>query len=95
MTYGANFPPGMKRQEAMRESRPMAGGALARLDAHVGITVEGASFSNEDNDGVLIARVRDSFLEGRFFEKVVSEETVRDPFGNESTEGVPAVVAGW
>jgi hypothetical protein len=43
------------------------------------------SFSNENTDGFLIERVRDSFLEGRFFEKVLFEETVRDPFGSEST----------
>lgn len=43
------------------------------------------SFSTDNNDGFLIERVRDTFLEGRFFEKVLFEETVRDPFGNEST----------
>jgi hypothetical protein len=42
------------------------------------------SFSNENSDGFLIDRVRDSFLEGRFFEKILLEETVRDPFGNET-----------
>jgi hypothetical protein len=42
------------------------------------------SFSNENMDGFVIERVRDSFLEGRFFEKIVLEETVRDPFGNET-----------
>lgn len=43
------------------------------------------SFSNENNDGFLVERVRDNFLEGRFFEKVLFEESIRDPFGNEST----------
>jgi hypothetical protein len=43
------------------------------------------AFSSENNDGFLVERVRDSFLEGRFFEKVLFQETVRDPFGNEST----------
>ena len=42
-------------------------------------------FSNENTDGFLIERVRDSFLEGRFFEKVLFAETVRDPFGQETT----------
>jgi hypothetical protein len=43
------------------------------------------SFSADNNDGFIIERVRDTFLEGRFFEKVVFEEIVRDPFGNEDT----------
>ena len=43
------------------------------------------SFSTESNDGFLVERVRDDFLEGRFFEKVVVQETIRDPFGNENT----------
>jgi hypothetical protein len=43
------------------------------------------SFSNENNDGFLVERVRDSFLEGRFVEKILFEEKIRDPFGNEST----------
>jgi len=43
------------------------------------------NFSTDSNDGFLIERVRDTFVEGRFFEKVLFEETVRDPFGNEST----------
>jgi hypothetical protein len=43
------------------------------------------SFSADDNDGFIIERVRDTFLEGRFFEKVAFDETVRDPFGKETT----------
>jgi hypothetical protein len=47
--------------------------------------LKGRSFSAQTNDGFLIERVRDTFIEGRYFEKVVFEEVVRDPFGVEQT----------
>jgi hypothetical protein len=42
-------------------------------------------FGNDANDGFLLDRVRDQFIEGRHVEKIVVEEVVRDPFGNETT----------
>jgi hypothetical protein len=41
------------------------------------------TFVEESNDGFVIDRVRDTLIEGRFFEKILLEETIRDPFGNE------------
>jgi len=42
-------------------------------------------FSDEAGDGFTLERVRNSVIEGRHFEKVVVNESVSDPFGNEST----------
>lgn len=49
------------------------------------LRLKGRGFSGENSDGFIVERVRDSFVEGRFFEKVLFEETVRDPFGHENT----------
>lgn len=40
-------------------------------------------FSPEDDDGFIIDRVRDSFLEARYIEKQSFTDVVIDPFGNE------------
>ena len=42
-------------------------------------------FSSEHADGFIVHRVRDTLIEGRFFERVAFEETIRDPFGIETT----------
>jgi hypothetical protein len=43
------------------------------------------TFHADAADGFLVERVRDSFLQGQHFEKVFTEEVIRDPFGNETT----------
>jgi len=42
-------------------------------------------FTDEAGDGFALERVRNSFIEGRHFEKVVVSESIADPFGKEST----------
>jgi hypothetical protein len=37
----------------------------------------------EKMSGFMVTRVRESFIEARFFEKNISEELITDPFGNE------------
>jgi len=63
----------------------MAGGTWPVAMRTLASRLKARSFSADNNDGFIVERVRDSFLEGWYFEKVVFEETVRDPFGNEST----------
>jgi len=41
------------------------------------------TFSNDLNDGFLIDRVRDTYIEARYIEKVAVANTVQDPLGNE------------
>lgn len=49
----------------------------------LGARLNKRSFGEEMQDGFRIDHVRDSYVQGTFFEKVVSEEIVRDPFGAE------------
>lgn len=41
------------------------------------------SNSSQDNDGFIIERVRDNFLEARHIERVQYQESIVDPFGDE------------
>jgi hypothetical protein len=41
------------------------------------------SFTEESSDGCFVDRARETYLEGRYVEKVVYEETLVDPFGRE------------
>jgi hypothetical protein len=41
------------------------------------------AFTQEKHDGFVVERVRDSFVEARFIEKLIFKETIFDPFGNE------------
>ena len=41
------------------------------------------SMSPESGDGFILERVRDHFIEGKYFEKITIDDIVRDPFGNE------------
>lgn len=43
------------------------------------------TFGAESSDGFLVDRVRDTYIEGRHIEKVMFDEVVHDPFGNETT----------
>lgn len=43
------------------------------------------AFGAESSDGFLVERVRDTYIEGRHVEKVMFDEVVHDPFGNETT----------
>lgn len=43
------------------------------------------TFGTESSDGFLVERVRDTYIEGRHVEKVMFDEVVHDPFGNETT----------
>jgi hypothetical protein len=47
--------------------------------------LKGYTFGAESSDGFLVERVRDTYIEGRHIEKVVFDEVVHDPFGNETT----------
>jgi hypothetical protein len=47
----------------------------------VGASIKTAPFSEETGDGFVLERVRSSSLEGRYFEKIVVNEVVEDPFG--------------
>jgi hypothetical protein len=49
----------------------------ARLKQH--------TFQAESNDGFLVERVRDTFIEGRYVEKLLFQEVITDPFGYETT----------
>ena len=40
-------------------------------------------FGLDSEDGFLVERVRENFIEGKFIEKIAFDEIVRDPFGNE------------
>jgi hypothetical protein len=43
------------------------------------------SFGRDSDDGFIIERVRDTHIEGKYFERVTFDEIVRDPFGDENT----------
>lgn len=67
----------MTRVRWLRASWPMAMRSLAtRLKQY--------SFSNDVPDGFVLERVRDEFIEGKHFERVVVDEVIRDPFGRET-----------
>jgi hypothetical protein len=40
-------------------------------------------FTAESSDGFILHRTRDTFIDGKYAEKVFVDEVVRDPFGNE------------
>lgn len=42
-------------------------------------------FTRESHDGFIVNRVRDSFVEAKYIEKYIYQETLIDPFGNEET----------
>lgn len=51
----------------------------------IGNRLKEMPFTEESIDGFTIERIRDDYVEGRFIEKLVYEETLSDPFGNEDT----------
>jgi hypothetical protein len=51
----------------------------------IGNTLKRMPFTEESIDGFAIERIRDDFVEGRFIEKLVYDEVLSDPFGNEDT----------
>lgn len=66
----------MKRVKWLAASWPSSVRQLAqRIRADV--------FTPERMSGFLVTRVRDSSIEARFIEKLISEEVINDPFGNE------------
>lgn len=68
----------MKRFKYLNADWPISISSLAeRLRAN--------PFSDEVGDGFTLERVRNSVIEGRYFEKIVVNESISDPFGKEST----------
>jgi hypothetical protein len=66
----------MKRVKWLAGSWPISMRQLAlRIRADI--------LTPEKMSGFMVTRVRESFIEARFFEKNISEELITDPFGNE------------
>lgn len=51
----------------------------------IGARLKQLQFSAETDEGFLLDRVRDAFVEGRYIEKLEIDEVVRNPFGTEVT----------
>lgn len=49
----------------------------------IGTKLRAMPFSEDSMDGFVIERVRDDFIEGRYIEKYIYQETISDPFGKE------------
>lgn len=48
----------------------------------IGKQLQRASFTADTDQGFVVDRVRDEFLEARYFERIAFQESVTDPFGN-------------
>jgi len=51
----------------------------------IGNRLKGMPFTEDSINGFAVERIRDDFVIGRFIEKLVYEEVVSDPFGNQDT----------
>jgi hypothetical protein len=48
----------------------------------IGRHLQKAAFSDESGEGFVVDRVRDEYLEARYFERISFQQSVSDPFGN-------------
>ena len=48
----------------------------------IGKQLQKANFSPETDQGFVVDRIRDEYLEARYFERVAFQESINDPFGN-------------
>lgn len=68
----------MKRYRWLRAQWPISMRVLAKR-------LKSKAFTQEKSEGFVLDRVRDDYVEARFFEKVEYDDTVVDPFGGESS----------